>query len=309
RKEWPNNFGRVEIIRWFDKNEVVTVLGHDIADIRDQRGRFANRTRTEPIIELGKVTHDLGICPVVPFQNILVPGFLRSVSDIEEAVGLNQHINFLLNAHEEGIKKELFAPLILEDPQKAPEDIDLDNPTEIIPLNAGGKAYLLQTSGSAQQTMAAELGRAQGFIEYVTGSSAIRTQGRQPASSIATGRSLDKGQAPQLSRIEMRQDLDAASMERMNEISVLMTGSLFPDDDIQLFGRRRTAGSLFKMTIKGRDLQDYVYNEVTYPPSMYMGLEQRIIAVQQIMGGNEPYATRRWAIEFLVITDHPDEMM
>src|SRR4029077_2899948 len=61
--------------------------------------------------------------------------------------------------------------------------------------------------------------------------------------------------------------------------------------------------------IKGRDLQDYVYNEVTYPPSMYMGLEQRIIAVQQIMGGNEPYATRRWAIEFLGITDHPDEMM
>jgi len=88
-----------------------------------------------------------------------------------------------------------------------------------------------------------------------------------------------------------------------------MTGALFADDDIQLFGRKRTAGSLFKLTIKGSDLQDYVFNQVTFPPSMYMGLEQRIIAVQQIMGGNVPFATRRWAIEFLGITDHPDEMM
>src|SRR4029077_9137466 len=98
---------------------------------------------------------------------------------------------------------------------------------EIIPIKKGGDAKRLQGPTSAQQVMTAEMSRGQQLIEDVTGSSAIRTQGRQPASSIATGRSLEKGQSPQMTRIEMKNELNAASMEKMNELSVLGTGRLF----------------------------------------------------------------------------------
>ena len=301
---WPMNAGRVELIRWLDKKETVTVLGRQVTTIK---GRTTDKR--EAIIELGRAPHDLNLCPLIPFQNIFVPGQMRGVSDIEEAVGLNQFINFLLNAHEEYVKQELFSPVVLIDPQKAPEDIDLDSPTAIIPINAGGDAKRLVNSTQGQQVMSAELSRTQQLIEYVTGSSAIRTQGRQPASSIATGRSLEKGQGPQFTRVEYRNDLNAHRLEKVNEASVLMTGSMFADDDINLWGTHRKQGSLFKMTIKGSDLRDYTFNQVKYSPSMYMGLEQRITAVLQLMGAADPLTDRRGAIEFIGMTDHPDEMM
>jgi hypothetical protein len=304
RSTWWGEADRVEVIRWFDKDEVVTILGREQTTIK---GRKKEGHPIEAIIEMGRVQHYVGQCLVVPFQNLLIPGELRSISDIEEAVGLNQWLNFLLNAHEEGIKQELFAPLILIDPEKAPEDIDLSNPMEIIPIRKGGDAKRLPGPTSAQQVMSSEMQRGQQLIEYVTGSSAIRTQGRQPSSSIATGRSLEKGQSPQMTRIEYRNDLNATSIEKMNELSVLMTGRQFENDDVKLFGTHGRSQSMFKTTIKGKDLQDYTFNMVLYPPSMYMGMEQRIVAMEQLLGGNHPMVSVRTAMEFIGLVDHPDE--
>jgi hypothetical protein len=304
RAAWWGEQDRVQIVRWFDQEEVVTILGREVTPVRARKGEIAS---IEPLVEMGRVQHGLGQCTVVPFQNFLIPGELRSISDIEEAVGLNQFINFLLNAHEEGIKQELFAPLVLIDPDKAPEDIDLSNAMEIIPIRKGGDAKRLQGATNAQQVMSSEMSRSQQLIEYVTGSSAIRTQGRQPSSSIATGRSLEKGQGPQMTRIEYKNDLNAVSLEKVNELSVLMTGTVFETDDVHLFGTHGRSNSLFKMTIKGRDLQGYTYNVVTYPASMYMGMEQRIVAMKQLLEGQHPMVSVRTSMEFIGLVDHPDE--
>ena len=41
--------------------------------------------------------------------------------------------------------------------------------------------------------------------------------------------------------------------------------------------------------------EDYTYNTVHDPPSMYMGMEQRIVAMEQLLGGKYQMASRRTA--------------
>ncbi len=309
RQNYPNGSngmnGRVEVVRWFDKNEVVTLLGREVTNIR-QRSQDEKGKQIECIAELGRARHDLGVCTVVPFQNIMIPGEMRGMSDIEEAVGLNQHINFMLNADEEYVLNELYSPLVVVDPQKAPEDINPTSPNEVIAVNAGGSVSRLNSSGVGQQVMAAEMTRAQQLIEYVTGDPQIRTQGQMRGAN--SGRGIEKAQGPVFGRIDYRNDLNAYRLEKVNEISVMMTTAMFGDDEIHLFGRKGR-GAMFKTTIHGSDLQNYVYNKVMYPPLMGLGVEGRITAMLQLLGGNDPLIDRRTAIELIGLTDHPDEMM
>ena len=303
RAEW-SRAKTVEIVRWFDKNEVVTVMGYRTTDIKDKKQNGIAES-----VEVGRAEHGIGHCLVVPFQNKLLPGQIRGSGDIEQAVGLNQHINNLINANEEYVKQELFAPLVLIDPQKAPDDIDMNDPYSIIPINAGGNAFRLSVSTTGEQVMTQQLARGQHLIEYVTGQARVRTEGRLE-SSITTGRAIQKAQGPIFGRVEYRNDLNAFRLERCNELSLLLTERMFPKDDIVLFGANRRRGGMFRTTIRGSELQGYTFNKVLYSPSMFMGFEQRLIAVIQMRNAQpRPLIDERTGLEMLGLSDHPDEMM
>lgn len=277
---------KVEVLKCFDKDEVVTIIGER---------------------EVARARHELNTCLVVPIQNIYIPGELRGHSDIEQSVGMNEHMNFILNAYEEYVLQDIYAPLVVVNPQKAPEDIDPLNPNEVIAVHEGGSVSRLQP-GNGSQLVNQEIARAQSLIEYNTGAPKVRTQGRME-SAITTGRGIEQSQGPHYQRVEYRYDMLAFRLEQLNELSVHVTQSLFPKDEFTVYGQRGKRGSTFNMKMKGEDLQNYGFNKVLYSPSMHMGLTERAVFVLQLLGGEDPLIDDRTAIEFLGITDHPDEMM
>lgn len=279
---------KVEVVKCFDKDEVVTIIGKK---------------------EVARARHDLNFVPVFQIQNIYIPGELRGHSDIEQAIGLNEHINFILNAYEEYVLQDIYSPIVVVDPQKVPEDIFPLSPNELIPVNAGGDVRRLPP-GQGATAVDKALQRTQALIEHNTGDPQVRTEGRM-RSSITTGRGIEKAQGPHFGRIEYRHDIIAFYLEMVNEAVLEMTNTLFEKDQFVLFGSRPgTGGSMFNIRMKGVDLQHYGYNDVLYSPSQTMGLAERAVFVLQLLGADEPLIDRRTAIEFLGIApDSPGEMI
>lgn len=277
---------RVEVVKCFDKNEVVTIINGQ---------------------EVARAYHGLGWCPVTAIQNILIPGELRGHSDIEQAVGLNEHVNFIMNAYEEYVLQDIYAPLVVVDPQKAPEDINVLSPNEVIAVNAGGSVSRLP-AGHGSATVQQEIERAKGLIEHNTGDPKVRLEGKM-ASSITTGRGIEKAQAPHFNRVEYRHDILGFYLERINDMHVKMTYAMFPDDKISLFGTSGKQGAAFRLQMQGKELEDYGWTQVTYSPSMHMGLSERAVFVLQLLSAEHPLIDPRSAVEFLGISDAPDEML
>src|SRR6266850_833826 len=277
---------RIEVMKCFDKNEVVTIIAKK---------------------EVARVNHGLNFCLVVPIQNIFIPGELRGHSDIEQSIGLNEHINFMANAYEEYVLQDIYSPLVVIDGQKVPEDINPLNPNEVIPVNAGGDVKRLP-AGHGVDIVDRESARTQAWIEHNTGDPKVRTEGRMQ-SSITTGRGIERAQGPHFGRIEYRHDILGFYLEKLNEKYTLGTQAIFPNDKIDMFGRKGKHGGTFKFSITGKELENYGFTNVLYSPSMHMGLSERAVFVLQLLGSEYPLIDDRTAIEFLGISDHPDEML
>ena len=292
---------RVEVIKFLDKDEVRTIIGRE--EVGEPRGTSINRRFRGT--EIDRVDHPLGRVPAFPIQNIYIPGEMRGHSDIEQAIGLNEHINFLMNSYEEYVLQDIYSPIVIEDPQKAPDDIFPMSPNEVIPVNAGGKVYRLMP-GNGSAIVDREVARAQSFIEHNTGDPQVRTQGRLQ-SSITTGRAVEKTQGPVFGRMEYRHDIISFYMEMVNSDSVHMTQEMFANDEIELFGANKN--SMFAIKMLGRDLEGYEWNKVMYGPTQHMGLNERATFVLQLLGGEYPLIDDRTAIELLNYTDYPGEML
>jgi hypothetical protein len=279
--------GSTEVVKCFDKNEVVTLIN----------GK-----------EVARARHDMGFCPVVEIPNILVPG-ARGQSDIEQSVGLAQHASFIGQAYEEYVLQDVYSPIVVEGLMegKVPEDINPMSPNTIIPVNSGGKVYRL-AAGQGSTVVGQELTRTQGLIEYMTGVPQVRMEGSMK-SSITTGRGIDRAQGPYFSRTQYRTDILAFKLERMNSMAVRMQTRLWPKAKFTMMGMEGRAGRTYKMDMTTAELDDYDFNKVLYSMAMGMDPMQRMVFVKQGMSGDSPLFDRRWGIEFLGITDHPDEMI
>jgi hypothetical protein len=279
--------GSTEVVKCFDKNEVVTLIN----------GK-----------EVARARHDMGFCPVEEIPNILVPG-TRGQSDIEQSVGLAQHASFIAQAYEEYVLQDIYSPIVVEGLMegKVPEDINPMNPNTIIPVNIGGKVSRLG-AGQGSTVVGQELTRTQGLIEYMTGVPQVRMEGSMK-SSITTGRGIDRAQGPYFSRTQYRTDILAFKLERLNSMAVRMQTRMFPKAKFTMMGMKGRGGQTYKMEMTTKELDDYDFNKVLYSMAMGMDPMQRMVFVKQGMSGDSPLFDRRWGIEFLGITDHPDEMI
>jgi hypothetical protein len=95
----------------------------------------------------------------------------------------------------------------------------------------------------------------------------------------------------------------------MNSDAVKMQEAVFPGEEFELFGTQGRLGSPYAIKMRSEELQGYGFNKVLYSPAMGLGLEARIVAMLQLTSGENPLADRRSAIEFIGMTDHPEEMM
>ena len=283
--------GTIERLKCFDKNEVRTIIGGKTISL---------------------ATHSMDFCPVVSIPNILIPGQTqRAHGDIEQAVGLAQHMSFIAQAYEEYVLQEMYASLVVIGLMegKAPQDIDPTDPHEIIPVMIGGDVKRVPTSTTGSTIAGQEMARSLQMIEHNTGSPQIRTEG-QTRSGWTTGRGVDRMQGPYFSRATYRTDIIGFYLEKMNEMSVRMADRLWPKDHtFTLFGTKGRTGSPYTITMSVDQLQGYEWNQVRYSTAMGMDPMQRMVYVKQALDPKNPLADTRWGMEFLGIHDRPEEML
>lgn len=281
--------GLIDVLKCFDKNEVVTIINNKV---------------------VARARHELGFCPVVSIPNILVPGqYQRGMSDIEQVIGLAQNASWLAQSYKEYVLQDIFSPVVVEGLMegKVPEDLNFTDPNTVIPVNIGGKVYRLP-AGNGSTVVGQQMMQMQNLIEYITGVPQVRMEGSMK-SSITTGRGIDRAQGPYFSRTAYRTDIISTYLELMNAMAVKMQTRLWPNEDFQLMGVKGKSGSAFQLKMNTADLDDYTFNKVQYSMAMGMDPMQRMVFVKQGLQGPSPLFDRRFGIEFLGITDRPEEML
>lgn len=255
---------KVKIVEWSDKKEW---------------GRWVEGEK------VNGVEHGYGFNLFDPVKFIDVPDEPWGHGAVEQTVNLVELGNALYSLLWQNALDNVFSPLVLEDPMKAPEEID-KGPGGVIPLNAGGRAYYLNPPVQATQAHQGFL--AQNELNVKQGSSMPDVNFGNFRASIVTGKAINELQgAGTGSLVEMVQgSAMGPAVVNWNQKAIFMAQEMFRDDTANLFGTEVSptliSARRFALSVKGKDLIGSPRNEVVFAP--HMGLHDKLVMALQAQG-------------------------
>ena len=300
-------------------------IARNFADYQPRNERMKGRSRrgkeTEPLVEfieyhdgnewarwadgvkLNGVQHDYGFNLFQQMKFIPVPDEVWGHGAVEQAVGMVEMGNALKSLMFQAVLENVFPRLILENPQKFPEEIDT-GAGAVIGVNEGGKAYWLhpptQLIGSQMQFS-------------VANDQAVKEATFMPDvnfgnfnASIVTGKAINELQgAGTGSVVEMVQGVGMGSvLVGWNERAIHIGQNTFRDENIRLHGHI-TPGvadvnpKAFALNLKGKELQGSTRNEVVFQP--YIGAHEKLVMGLQALSGG--LVSKRYVREQIGIPD------
>jgi hypothetical protein len=180
----------------------------------------------------------------------------------------------------------VFAPLVLEDPQKFSEEIPT-GPGAVLAVNQGGKAYYLNSPQGSLLASSELQGRLDQSVKQSTSMPDVSFG--MADQSIITGKAINELQgAGTGSLVEHVQGSGIGpALAYWNETALYILRRMFPDDTIYLQGvRPRSRFDLkpaeFAWKHKGKDIQGSLRNEIVFNP--LMGIAQKVVTNLQLKG-------------------------
>lgn len=272
----------VEYMEWYDGNEF---------------SRWADG------VKLNGVQHDFGFNLFDQMKFINVPGEMWGHGAVEQAVGMIEMGNALYSLMFQAVLENVFPRLILENPQKFPEEID-NGPGAVIGVNEGGKAYWLHPPTGL-------LGTQQSFLEQ--NQQAIKEQTFSPDvgrgqfnASIVTGKAINELQgAGTGSVVEMVQGVGIGSvLTGWNSRAIQIAQRMYADERIDLRGQitpsmTQISPDMYPLSLKGKELIGSSRNEVVFQP--HMGAHEKLVMMLQAMQAR--LVSRKHAQENIGISD------
>lgn len=249
------------------------------------------------------VQHDFGFNMFDHVKFINVPGEVWGHGAVEQSVNLNEMGNLYLSLMMHSAIDNVFPVMVLEDPSKAPEEIE-KGAGAVIPVNAGGKVYYLTPPNGALATQAGFAAEVERMIKQATSMPDVNFG--QFKASIITGKAINELQgAGTGSLVEMVQGVSLGSaLASWNEKAIFYAQTMFRDETISLFGTEQgTVADLnprqFALNIKGSKLIGSANNEVVFMP--HLGMHEKIVMGLQMAGGG--LVSRQWQREQVGIPD------
>lgn len=252
--------------------------------------------------KLNGVEHKFGFNLYEDLKFIQVPNEVFGHGAVEQIVNQVEMGNALQSLLFQAVIDNVFPTLVLEDPSKAPEEID-KGAGGIIPLNPGGKAYHLNGNVNMQQGLGM---LAENERQVKQGSGMPDVNFGNFNASIVTGKAINELQgAGTGSTVEYVQGVGIGSaLVSFNEKAVFMGQEMFRDEKINLHGiQPGTIADLnprqFALTIKGKELIGSGRNDVVFSPHMSMG-EKIVMGLQMSAAG---LVSKQWQREQVGIPD------
>jgi hypothetical protein len=255
----------VEILEWSDDNEFGRWVGDQkIAGVEHRFGR--NLWRQVKFID--------------------VPGEAWGHGAVEQSIGRVHLGNVLGSLIYDAALANVFAPLVLEDPQKFSEEIPT-GPGAVLAVNQGGKAYYLNSPQGSLLASSELQGRLDQSVKQSTSMPDVSFG--MADQSIITGKAINELQgAGTGSLVEHVQGSGIGpALAYWNETALYILRRMFPDDTIYLQGvRPRSRFDLkpaeFAWKHKGKDIQGSLRNEIVFNP--LMGIAQKVVTNLQLKG-------------------------
>lgn len=260
----------VEVVEWYDTNSKTLMVAGEV---------------------VLQVAHNLGYCPWTMPTFYMVPDSDFGKGPIEGNVPLFQKLNMLDGLELQAIIENIFARLVLIAPQLAPEEID-NAAGAVIPIQAGGDAKWL-TPPSTTTDLGDNMNRSLDVLErgtHMPGSA----YGEGVASSITTGKAQHESMMSTGAMIEYVQGNIGYAWNRLNEMTLGMTESLFPNVPIEMFGKAQLqsgmAGKLrgkeeFYLKLDGgKKLRGWYRHELVFQPTMNIH-EKLVMGLQGLGAG------------------------
>jgi hypothetical protein len=254
--------------------------------------------------ELKRVPHNFGFNLYGQMGFIPVPGEAFNHGAVEQVVNLVEMGNALHSLNFQAAFESVFAPIVLENPTKFGEQLEV-GAGGVLTVNEGGRAYRLPP-GANLQNIDAFISNNQDKIMEASGMP--RSQfGVAPTSSVATGKSIDTlNGAATGSTVEMVQGTGIGpELVAWNEKALYMFQNLWAGDQINLYGlERESIASLragqFSFSFKGSEIVGSTRNEVVFNP--HMDDHERLVMMLQALGGN--LVSKRYAREQFGVADN-----
>lgn len=254
-------------------------------------------------VKVRGVEHGYGFNLFQQMKFIPVPDEIWGHSAVEQAVGMVEMGNALKSLNFQAVLENVFPRLILENPQKFPEEIDT-GAGAVIGVNEGGKAYFLSPP---MQTMQA----ASGFA--VQNDHAVKEATFMPDvnfgqfnASIVTGKAINELQgAGTGSVVEMVQGVCMGPpLVGWNERAIHIGQTTFADEQIHLHGHitpgmTEVKPQAFALNLKGKDLKGSTRNEVVFQP--HIDSHNKLVMMLQAHSGG--FVSKRYAREQIGIPD------
>lgn len=253
--------------------------------------------------QVAGVEHNLGFNLFEHVKFINIPDEVWGHGAVEQAVNLVEMGNAYLSLMMQSAIENVFPVMVIEDPMKAPENLER-GAGAVIPVNAGGRVtYLTPPAGNliAQSEWAREVER---MVQTDTSMPEVNFGAAHQ--SIVTGKAINELQgAGTGTLVELVQGVGiGAALSSWNEKCIEIGRKMFRTDTIRLYGN--VAGSIadinprsFAMSIKGSQLVGSTRNEVVFMP--YLDMQQKVVIGLQLAGAG--LVSRKWQRDQVGIPD------
>ena len=231
-------------------------------------------------VEMAAIKHDYNIVPIVIVPNLPIPRRAYGHSDIEQSIGLNQYMIRLYNLQAEGIEEVLFSPIVLIDPQKAPEELET-GAGAVWGINPGGDAKRLPPVTTTPD-LAAQMQRTLDFIRMNTGFSPAEF-GESPTTSIGTGKQITSLRMPMNEQIEFKLGLMGSGLVKMNELCMKIDEIEWGNEEKIVYGKDNKSTPFSLKYMPNADINGWYRNEIYYSP-FGADLPTRMMLLMQLQG-------------------------
>jgi len=276
--------GTVEIIEYSDANQWVRYVDDQL---------------------IAGVEHNYGYNLFEHVKFIDVPGEAFGHGAVEQALNINEVTNAAYSLMFQQAIENTFPMLILEDPQKFPEDLQV-GPGAVIGVHPGGKAQYLTPPLQGLEALQQFSARMEHDIKDMSGMSEAEF-GQSPATSIVTGKAVDSlQQAGSGSRVEMVQGTGVGpALVAWNEKALRQAQGTFRDTRMQLFGREapntlELTGRSFSLSLKGSQIVGSTRNEVVF--QVALNQHEKLVMGLQAQGGG--LVSKKWVREQIGVVDN-----
>lgn len=264
----PEEKDSVEILEYSDKNEFA----------RWVEGKKVNG-----------VEHEFGFNLFEQLSFIHVPDEPWDHSAVEQAINLNEAENILRSLLLQAVIENVFPHIVLIDPSKAPEELDM-GPGGVWGVNAGGDVKVVGPPVQALPVQQQFLNENERAIKQATSMPDV-SFGVAPTSSVATGKAINELQgAGTGSMVEMVQGVGIGSgLVSWNEKALYMFQTMFHDERIYLHGVERGGAfeiqpRRFGVKFNGSQIVGSQRNEVVFSP--HLNMHEKLVMGLQAMGAS-----------------------